>query len=155
MGQFESILQRSSVSFSVIDSLEQLPQWLALYQYRNNINDKIYIHNWPSLNELNWTSSSIELSSDINQTKIQIFHAILANDESGLLIFDYDFKQQLNQSTEGESLIVILDIHNLMQSMEFVLNQIGELNKNQQMNSISVIHPAELPSGTQVCLYRG
>mgnify|MGYP005989924853 CR=1 FL=1 len=154
MGRFESILQRSSVSFSMIDSLEQFPQWLALYQYRNNMNDKIYIHNWPLLNELNWSSSSIELSSDINQSQIRIFHPLMANSESGLLIFDYDLKQHLNKTAEDESTIVILDTHKLMHSMEFVVNQLGELNSNQQIKSISVIHPGELPSGSQVCLYR-
>lgn len=155
MGRFESILQRSSVPFSMIDSLDQFPQWIALYQYRNNINDKIYIHKWPLLKELNWPSSSIELSSDINQSNIQIFHPLMANRESGLLIFDYDFQQQLNKTGDSESIIVILDIHQLMQSMEFVVNQIAELNSNQPLDNLSVIHPAELPSGAQVCLYRG
>lgn len=155
MGRFESILQRSSVSFSMIDSLEQFPQWLALYQYRNNMNDKIYIHNWPLLSELNWSSSSVELSSDINQAQIRIFHPLMANNESGVLIFDYDLKQHLNKRVDGENTIVVLDTHKVMHSMEFVVNQLGEINNNQQFTSINVIHPAELPSGAQVCLYRG
>jgi hypothetical protein len=155
MGRFESILQRSSVSFSMIDSLEQFPQWLALYQYRNNMNDKIYIHNWPLLSELNWSSSSVELSSDINQAQIRIFHPLMANNESGVLIFDYDLKQHLNKRVDGENTIVVLDTHKVMHSMEFVVNQLGEINNNQQIKSINVIHPAELPFGAQVCLYRG
>ena len=155
MGKFESILQRSSVSFSIIDSLEQFPQWAALYRYRNKLNDKVYIHNWPLLEELDWSSSSIPLSDEIGQSQIRIFHALMANSESGSLIFDYDFQQQLNNADESESTIVILDTYKLMDSMEFVVNQIDELNKDQQERNISVIHPAELPYGTQLCLYRG
>ncbi|MBL4900849.1 MAG: hypothetical protein JKX76_14650 [Colwellia sp.] len=155
MGIFESILQRSSMSFSVIDSLEQLPQWTALYRYRNNMNDKVYIHKWALLEKLNWRAVSIELSSNINQSQVRIFHALMANSESGSLIFDYDLQQQLNQIDDGESTIVILDTCKLMDSMEFVVNQIDELNKDQQERNISVIHPAELPLGTQLCLYRG
>jgi len=155
MGRFESILQRSSVSFSIIDSLEQFPQWTALYQYRNNINDKVYIHNSSLLEGLNWHSASIALSSDINQSQVRIFHALMANSESGSLIFDYDLQQQLNKTDDGESTVVILDTHKLMDSMEFVVKQIDELNKDQQERNICVIHPAELPFGTQLCLYRG
>lgn len=155
MGRFESILQRSSVSFSIIDSLEQFPQWTALYRYRNNIKDKVYIHNWAMLEELNWHEASIELSSDIHQSQVQIFHALMANSESGSLIFDYDLQQQLIETENGDSTIVILDTYKLMDSMEFVVNQINELNKDQQERNISVVHPAELPSGTQLCLYRG
>ena len=155
MGRFESILQRSSVSFSIIDSLEQFPQWTALYRYRNNMNDKVYIHNWDLLEELNWPAASIELSSDINESQVRIFHALMANSESGSLIFDYDLHQHLNQTDDGESTIVILDTHKLMDSMEFVVNQIAELNKDQKERNISVVHPAELPFGTQLCLYRG
>jgi hypothetical protein len=155
MGKFESILQRSSVSFSIIDSLEQFPQWIALYRYRNNMNDTVYIHNWALLEELNWHAASIELSSDIHQSQVRIFHALMANSESGSLIFDYDLQQQLNQIDDGESTIVILNTYKLMDSMEFVVNQIDELNKDQQERNISVIHPAELPYGTQLCLYRG
>jgi len=154
MGRFESILQRSSVSFSIIDSLEQFPQWTALYQYRNNINDKVYIHNSSLLEGLNWHSASIALSSDINQSQVRIFHALMANSESGSLIFDYDLQQQLNKTDDGESTVVILDTHKLMDSMEFVVKQIDELNKDQQERNICVIHPAELPFGTQLCLYR-
>lgn len=154
MGRFESILQRSSVSFSILDSLDQFPQWTALYRYRNNLNHKIYIHNRMLLDELNWHEASIELSSDINQSQVRIFHALMANSESGSLIFDYDLQQQLNQ-IDDQSIIVILDTHKLMDSMEFVVNQINELNKDNQERNISVIHPAELPFGTQLCLYRG
>jgi len=155
MGRFESILQRSSVSFSIIDSLEQFPQWTALYQYRNNKNDKVYIHNSSLLEGLNWHSASIALSADINQSQVRIFHALMANSESGSLIFDYDLQQQLNKTDDGESTVVILDTHKLMDSMEFVVKQIDELNKDQQERNICVIHPAELPFGTQLCLYRG
>ena len=119
------------------------------------MNDKIYIHNWPLLSELNWSSSSVELSSDINQAQIRIFHPLMANNESGVLIFDYDLKQHLNKRVDGENTIVVLDTHKVMHSMEFVVNQLGEINNNQQFTSINVIHPAELPSGAQVCLYRG
>ena len=79
----------------------------------------------------------------------------MANSESGSLIFDYDLHQHLNQTDDGESTIVILDTHKLMDSMEFVVNQIAELNKDQKERNISVVHPAELPFGTQLCLYRG
>lgn len=155
MGRFESILQRSSVSFSVIDSLEQLPQWTALYRYRNNFNDKIYIHNWPLLDELNWHAASIELSSDIKQSQVWIFPALMANSESGSLIFDYDLQQELNQIKDSESVVVVLDTNTLMDNMEFVVKQIEELNKDQKERNICVIHPAELPFGTQLCLCRG
>ncbi|MDX2368834.1 MAG: hypothetical protein QNK36_10580 [Colwellia sp.] len=155
MGRFESILQRSSVSFSIIDSLDQFPQWAALYRYRNNMNDKVYIHNWPLLEKLDWPAASIELSSDIHQSQIRIFHALMANSESGSLIFDYDLQQQFIETDDGDSTIVILDTCKLMDSMEFVVSQIDELNKDQQERNISVIHPAELPFGTQLCLYRG
>jgi len=155
MGRFESILQRSSVSFSVIDLLEQFPQWAALYRYRNNISDKVYIHNSSLLNELNWHAASIELSSEINEAQIQVFHALMANSESGSLIFDFDLQQQLNKSVGGESIVVMLDTYKLMDSMEFVVQQIDELNKDQQARNICVVHPAELPFGTQLCLYRG
>lgn len=155
MGRFESILQRSSVSFSIINSLEQFPQWTALYRYRNNINDKVYIHNSPLLEGLNWHLASIQLSADINQSQVQIFHALMANSESGSLIFDFDLQQQLNKTDDGESIVVILDRYKLMDSMEFVVKQIDELNKDQQERNICVIHPAELPFGTQLCLYRG
>jgi len=155
MGKFESILQRSSVSFSVIDSLEQFPQWTALYRYRNNMNNKVYIHNWTVLEELNWSAVSIELSSEIDKSHVRIFHALMANSESGSLIFDYDLQQHLNQTDDGESTIVLLNTFKLMDSMEFVVNQIAELNKDQKERNISVIHPAELPFGTQLCLYRG
>lgn len=155
MGRFESILQRSSVSFSIIDFLEQLPQWAALYRYRNNINDKVYIHNSSLLKGLNWREASIELSADINESKIQVFHALMANSESGSLIFDYDLQQELNKSDGSESIVVMLDTYKLMDSMEFVVQQIDELNKDQQERHICVVHPAELPYGTQLCLYRG
>lgn len=155
MGRFESILQRSSVSFSVIDSLEQFPQWTALYRYRNNLNDKVYIHNWPLLDELNWPAVSIELSSDIKQSQVWIFPALMANSESGSLIFDYDLQQELNQIKDSESVVVVLDTNKLMDNMEFVVKQIEELNKDQKERNICVIHPAELPFGTQLCLCRG
>lgn len=155
MGKFESILQRSSVSFSIIDSLEQFPQWTALYRYRNNLNHKVYIHNQMLLEKLNWPAASIELSPDINQSQVRIFHALMANSESGTLIFDYDLQQQLNQIDDDKSTIVILNTYKLMDSMEFVVNQINELNKDNQERNISVIHPAELPLGTELCLYRG
>ncbi|MFT5759855.1 MAG: hypothetical protein ACI9LM_004639 [Alteromonadaceae bacterium] len=155
MGRFESILQRSSVPFSIIDSLDQFPQWTALYRYRNNMNDKVYIHNWALLEELNWRAFSIELCSDIYQSQVRVFHALMANSESGSLIFDCDLQQQLNQTDDGENTIVILDTYKLMDSMEFVVNQIDELNKDQQERNISVVHPAELPIGTQLCLCRG
>jgi hypothetical protein len=155
MGRFESILQRSSVSFSIIDSLEQFPQWTALYRYRNGLNHKVYIHNRLLFEELNWNAASIELSSDINQSQVRIFHALMANSESGTLIFDYDLQQQLNKIDDDKSTIVILNTYKLMDSMEFVVNQINELNKDNQERNISVIHPAELPFGTQLCLYRG
>jgi hypothetical protein len=155
MGKFESILQRSSVSFSIIDSLEQFPQWTALYRYRNNLNHKVYIHNQMLLEKLNWQAASIELSRDINESQIRIFHALMANSESGTLIFDYDLQQQLNQIDDDKSTIVFLNTYKLMDSMEFVVNQINELNKDNQKRNISVIHPAELPLGTQLCLCRG
>lgn len=155
MGRFESILQRSSVSFSIIDSLEQFPQWTALYRYRNSLNDQVYIHNSALIKELNWHSASLSLASDINQFQVRIFHALMANSESGTLIFDYDIHQHLNQAGDDSSTVVILDKHQLMDSMEFVVKQIDELNKDQQQRNIHVIHPAELPFGTQLCLYKG
>lgn len=155
MGKFEGILQRFSVSFSIIDLLEQFPQWAALYRYRNNINDKVYIHNSSLLKELNWNAASIELSSDINQSQVRVFHALMANSESGSLIFDFDLQLELNKTNNSESTIVILDTYKLMDSMEFVVKQIDELNRDQQERNICVVHPAELPFGTQLCLYRG
>ena len=155
MGRFESILQRSSVSFSIIDSLEQFPQWTALYRYRNNISDKVYIHKWPFLDGLNWSAASIELSSDIKQSQVCIFPALMANSESGSLIFDFDLQQQFDQITGSESIVVALDTNKLMDNMEFVVRQIEELNKDQQERNICVVHPAELPLGTQLCLCRG
>jgi hypothetical protein len=155
MGRFESILQRSSVSFSIIDSLEQFPQWTALYRYRNKIDDKVYIHNWPLLDDLNWRAASIETSSDIKHSHVWIFPALMANSESGSLIFDYDLQQQLNQIKDSESVVVVLDKNNLMENMEFVVKQIEELNKDQKDRNICVVHPAELPFGAQLCLCRG
>lgn len=155
MGRFESILQRSSVSFSIIDSLEQFPQWTVLYRYRNHIHGKVYTHNHSLLQELNWDAASIELSSNIHQSQVQIFHALMANSESGSLIFDYDLLQQLNKTVARESTVVILNTYQLMHSMEFVVNQIDELNKDQKHRNLCVIHPAELPLGTQLCLYKG
>lgn len=155
MGRFESVLQRASVSFSIIDSLAQFPQWMALYCYRNNMNNNIYIHNASLLESLNWHSAAIELSTDIQQSQIRIFHALMANSESGSLIFDFDLHQALNQTDDGESTVVILNKFSLMDSMEFVVKQIGELNKDQQERNVCVIHPAELPSGAQLCLYKG
>ena len=155
MGRFESILQRSSVSFSIIDSLEQFPQWTALYRYRNDLYDHVYVHNSVLIAGLNWHSASLSLASDINQSQVRVFHALMGNSESGTLIFDYDIHQQLNQAGDDSSTVVILDKHQLMDSMEFVVKQIDELNKDQQQRNIHVIHPAELPFGTQLCLYRG
>lgn len=155
MRRFESILQRSSVSFSMIETLDQLPQWTALYRYRNDLHDDIYVHNSSLIKELNWHSVSLSLATEIHQSQIQVFHALMANNESGTLIFDYDIQQQLNQTDDDSNTVIILDRHQLMDSMEFVLKQIDELNKDQQQRSIRVIHPAELPFGTQLCLYRG
>jgi hypothetical protein len=153
MDKFEGILQRSSVSFSIIDSLDQFPQWMALYCYRNDLSDHIYVQNSPLIDRLNWHSTS--LVTNIKQSQVRVFHALMANSESGTLIFDYDIQQQLNQIGDNENTVVILDKHQLMDSMEFVVKQIDELNKDQQQRNIYVIHPAELPLGTQLCLYRG
>ncbi|MGV2873859.1 hypothetical protein [Colwellia sp. E150_009] len=155
MERFEGILQRSSVSFSIIDSLEQFPQWTALYRYRNDLNEHIYIHHSSLIAGLNWQSVSLALATGVHQSQVRVFHALMANRESGTLIFDYDIQQQLNQIDDNESTVVILDRQQLMDSMEFVVKQIDELNKDQKQRNICVIHPAELPLGTQLCLYRG
>lgn len=154
MGRFESILQRSSISFSIIDSLEQFPQWMALYRYRNNMFDKVYIHHFPLLETLNWQSVEMDFSQDVNQSQVQVHHALMANSESGTLIFDYDLQQQLNHVDDGEKTVVILDKYKLMDSMEFVLKQIDELNTNQQKHNVFAVHPAELPCGAHLCLYK-
>lgn len=153
MNKFESILQHSAVSFSIIDSLRQFPQWVALYRYRNDLNEYIYVHNSPLIDKLNWHPAS--LTTDIHQPQVRVFHALMANSESGTLIFDYNIQQQLNQINDSENTVIILNKHQLMDSMEFVVKQIDELNKDQQQRNIYVIHPAELPLGTQLCLYRG
>jgi hypothetical protein len=154
MERFEGILQRSSVSFSIIDSLEQFPQWTALYRYRNDLNDNIYINHCSVIAGLNWQSASLALTTDIHHSQVRVFHALMANRESGTLIFDYDIQEKLNQLDDNENIVIILDKHKLMDSMEFVVQQIDELNRDQQRRNICVIHPAELPFGTQLCLYR-
>lgn len=154
MGRFESILQRSSVSFSAIDSLDQFPQWMALYCYRNNMNNGVYIHEYPILEQLNWQSVSVKLADDINQGQVRVFQALMANSESGTLVFDYDLQQQVSQIDEGSKTVVMLDKYKLMASMEFVLKQIDELYMNQQNHNICAVHPAELPYGAHLCLYK-
>lgn len=155
MVSFESILQRSSVLFSVIGSLDQLPQWTALYHYRNGMSNNIYIHKCLLIEKLDWQSAFIELSTNVQESQVRIFHALMANSESGMLIFDYDFQSQIEQGEDGERTVIILDTSQLMENMEFVLKQIDELNKNQPMRKLCVIHPEELPEGAHICLYKG
>lgn len=155
MGCFKSILQRSSVSFSVFDSLEQLPQWMALYLYRNGMSNDIYIYKCLLLERLDWHSASVELSIKSHQPQVHIFHAFMANSESGTLIFDYDFQSQLDKVEDGARTVIILNKHQLMERMEFVLMQIDALNKNQPKRKFYVIDPAELPFGAHFCLYKG
>lgn len=155
MGSFENILQRSSISFSMIDSLEQFPQWMALYRYRNKMSDQVFIHHFPLLETLNWRAVEIALSHEHNLSKVQVYHALMANSESGTLIFDFDIQQQINHTSDGENTVVMLSTNQLMDSMEFVLKQIDELNMQQQKRRIFSVHPAELPCGAHLCLYKG